>query len=58
MSKLHDADWRATADLLVPRPDEPHLGTFVAAGQVVPEDLRDAVEALEAKPRRRTPKAT
>lgn len=44
--------WKATQDLVVPRGDEEHLGTFVAEGDVVPEELREAVEAM-AKPKSR-----
>lgn len=53
MSKLHDAKWRATVDLVVPREDEPHLGVSIPEGAVVPEHLRERVEAMEQTPGRK-----
>ena len=47
MVKLHDEEWRATRDLNIPRRDAPHIGTWVPKGEIIPEHLRDQVEAQE-----------
>ena len=48
MSRLHDDEGRALVDLHVPRPDEPQIGTWVPAGTLIPEELREAVTAMES----------
>jgi len=53
MVKLHDDEWRALSDLIVPRPDAPHIGTSVPAGEIIPEGLREQVAAMEERPRPR-----
>jgi len=55
--ELHDKEWRATRNLIVPRPDAPHIGTSVPEGEVIPEHLRDQVEAMEHPPPRPRKKA-
>jgi hypothetical protein len=51
MAKLHDEEWRATRDLIVPWVATPDIGTSVPKGEVIPEHLRAQVEAME-RPKR------
>jgi hypothetical protein len=54
LTRLHDEHWRATVDLTVPtHPGEDHLGASVPAGEVIPERLRPAVEAMQTPLARR-----
>ncbi len=52
MSRLHDDEGRALVDLHVPRSDEPQIGTWVPAGTLIPEELREAVTAMERESRK------
>ncbi len=47
MPKLHDEEWRATRDLIVPWVATPNTGTSVPKGEVIPEHLRDQVAEME-----------
>jgi hypothetical protein len=47
VARLHDEEWRATRDLIVPWVATPHIGTSVPAGEVIPEHLRERVEKME-----------
>jgi hypothetical protein len=53
VTKLHDDEWRATEDLIVPWVATPDIGTSVPAGEVIPEHLREQVEAMERPARQR-----